>query len=344
MKKVLICLSLVLSVLIGVAFAAPGVYASEYEHPEGSFFEFLTSSENKYAISVNEWIAFNNVREVTIDASEKDGIVDKACPYYSYTFTTAHTTIDEYEYTLDIQTFYKVVELDPNEESHKDFALYFYIIVNRHEYEFETGFDFEDNWYYCTEYDNKPLLFTDELDSLKFAAKVTNRNQSVQFTISNKYESWKYEKDLGLDSLYDLNFDINLNNTRLMKSYNLFKEKVSYNDGYDAGYSAGIKETDYENIYETGWTDGANSVDTDFIYNEGFKAGEASGTTSADKEKYFNDGYDAGFVAGADSVDTNEFYQQGFQAGQEQANDKTFFDYIVEFFKEIGDFFKELFS
>lgn len=329
MKKVLICLSLVLSVLIGVAFAAPGVYASEYEHSEGSFFEFLTSSENKYAIPVNEWIAFNNSREVTIDASEFDGIVDKACPYYSYSFTTAHATIDEYEYTLDIQTFYKVVELDPKEEGHKDFALYFFIIVNRHEYEFETGFDFKDNWYYCTEYENKPLLFTDELDSLKFAAKVTNRNQSVQFTISNKYELYKYEKDLELDSLYDLNFDINLNNTRLMKSYMLYQESViGYQEAYNAGYTAGVKEVDSDNIYEAGWTDGANSVDTEFFYNEGYQDGA----------KKYDEGYDAGFAAGE---------EVGFNAGLEQVvktADKTIMDYIVEFFQAIGDFFKSIFS
>lgn len=370
MKKVLLCLSLVLMIFGIVVFNSAGAFASEYIHEEDSFFEFLTSSEkNKYSIPVDTWICFNNERETSeLIPDEEDGYVNQNHPYYFYGFING----EDIQYQLSIQSFYRVEELNPSEDDH-DFIIYFYTIINYFIWDEELGDStFYDKTFFSSANDENGLMFNNDLDSFSVYVQMYNKNTCLNFCFESEDSIIEYEVDPKVGTIYDLNFDLSFNNTSLMKSYFCYKEGIdaekirqeAYNDGhedgvgqgydtgylegkyegYDEGYIAGMKVVDNEKFYEKGWIDGMNSVDTDFIYNEGFKAGEASGTTSADKEKYFNDGYDAGFIAGADSVDTNEFYQQGFEAGQEQANDKTFFDYIVEFFKEIGDFFKELFS
>ena len=379
MKKVLFCLSLVLIIFGIVVFNSSGAFASEYTHDEDSFFEFLTSSEkNKYAIPVDTWIAFNSTNEVTsTNEPLENGDMIGDLPMWTYDMFIVSNEDSSVYYSnakMYIQTFYRINEMDPNNSPY-DFSVSFCVNI---QINIDSSVDNLNYHYEALINGSTPFVYNNVLDNINFYLSNWQSGYYLKFDISDSNSNLsEYFYLTNYHFTNDINIpDFSFKNTSLYNSYtnylgyayykNSLKDEIydeAYADGaasidqeairqegYDEGYSVGIKETDTDKYYEAGWTDGANSVDTEFFYQEGYEAGfedgKYTGTSSVDTDSYFNNGYDAGFIAGADSVDINEFYQQGFEDGisQEVDNDKTFFDYIVDFFNSIGDFFKDLFN
>ena len=78
-----------------------------------------------------------------------------------------------------------------------------------------------------------------------------------------------------------------------------FDPSVIRQEGYDAGYQAGVGSTD---AYQEGFTDGAASIDQESIRQEGY-----------------DDGYDVGFGDGVASIDQDAIRQEGYDDGYSSA-------------------------